>query len=270
MNKRPVGSYIILIAVCAFLLLPLISIMINSFATSWTGILPNGYTTDYYRQVMEIHDFWPSVGRGLIISIIPVLISGVVVILAMYTSVLYFPWVDKLMQTICMLPHTLKGIILAIAVLSLYVRAPGPLSDRIVMLSLVYCVSILPFVYQGIKNNLNAINVNNLVEAATILGATKFRAFFSVVVPNMISGILVSALLSMSTLFGDFAIIKILAGSRFMTAQQLLYNARNVEMQLVAVIVLILFAIILVISAAAFILEARSKRDAATVKVTED
>lgn len=268
MKKRHVFSYVFLIIMAVFLMLPIIITCIDSFATSWTKILPNGWTLDYYRQTLGTENFWPSVARGLIISVIPVIISGLFVILALYSAIIYFPWIDKVMQTICMLPHTLKGVLLAIAVLSLYVGKGPVLSNRIVMLTLVYCVSILPYVYQGIRNNLNAINVHNLIEAAEILGASKFAAFFKVVVPNMVSGLLISALLSMSILFSDFAIVKILAGSKYMTAQQLLYNSRHLPQQLISVIVLILFAIVLVISIISFALENKSKK--ARIEVKED
>ena len=260
MKKRPVGAYVFLVLISSFLMLPILITCVDSFSTSWTNILPNGWTTEYYDSILTMDNFWPSVGRGLLISILPVFISGLVVILAMYTSVLYFPWVDRVVQAICMLPHTLKGVLLAIAVLSMYVGSDTVLSNRILMLTLVYCVSILPYVYQGIRNNLNAIDVHNLVEAAAILGASKFYAFFKVVVPNMISGILVSALLSLSTLFSDFAIVKIIAGSKYMTAQQLLYNSRHLAQQRISVIVLILFAIVLIISILSFTLENRSKK----------
>lgn len=265
MKKRAILPYIVLIMVGLFLMLPIIITCVGSFTTSWTKIVPNGWTTKYYEQTLRTDNFWPSVVRGLVISIIPVIISGLFVMLALYTAILYFPWVDKLMQTICMLPHTLKGVLLAISVLTLYSGNKSIFSDRIFMLTMVYCVTILPYVYQGIRNNLNAINVHNLVEAAEILGASKFVAFFKVVVPNMISGILVSALLSMSIIFSDFAIVKILAGSKYMTAQQLLYNSRHLPQQLISVIVLILFAIVLVISIASFALENRSKKQKTVV-----
>ena len=266
--KRTLAT-VYLIALSFFLLFPLLITCIFSFATSWTKVLPNGWTLDYYNQVISQANFWPSVGRGLLISVIPVFISGLLIILTMYTSVLYYPWVDKVVQTICMLPHTLKGVILALAVLSMYVGSPTVLSDRILMLTMVYCVAILPYIYQGIRNNLNAINVHNLVEAAEILGSSKMYAFFRIIIPNMITGIMVSALLGMSTLFADFAIVKILAGSKYLTAQQLLYNSRSMPGQLVSVIVLILFLIVLLISAGALIIQNIGKKDADKAVVEE-
>lgn len=252
MRKVKILPYVILTAACLYLVLPLVVTVVYSFATGWTKVLPDGFTLKYYFQLFEDRRFWPSMLRGIIISIIPILISSTVVILALYTSILYCPKLDRVIQGVCMLPNILKGIVLAIPVLSLYAGSDSFLGNRIVMLTCVYCVVILPFVYQGIRNNLRAINVAQLIEAAQMLGAGKLYAFIRIVIPNMLSGILVSSLLSMSAIFGDFAVVKIIAGSKYITAQQLLYNSKNLLLQYQSAIVSIMFASTLLISGAAF------------------
>ena len=151
-----------------------------------------------------------------------------------------------------MVPNSLKGVIIAFPVLDLYAGTPTIFSNRMVMLVCIYSISILPFVYQGIRNNLHGINVTQLLEAAEILGAGKLYAFVRIVLPSMLSGILVSSLLALSTVFGDFAIIKIIAGNKFETVQMLLYNSRVIVLQYQCVIVIIMFTATLVISQAVF------------------
>ena len=151
-----------------------------------------------------------------------------------------------------MVPNSLKGVIIAIPLLALYEGTPTIFSNRMVMLVCIYSISILPFVYQGIRNNLHGINVTQLLEAAEILGAGKLYAFVRIVLPSMLSGILVSSLLALSTVFGDFAIIKIIAGNKFETVQMLLYNSRVIVLQYQCVIVIIMFTATLVISQAVF------------------
>lgn len=251
-----------ILIVSIFLVLPLLILGIYSFVTSWDGIAPNGYTLDFYKQVFSDPRFFPSLMRGLVISIVPIFLSGAAVILALYTSIMYNPRLESIIQSICMIPHTLKGVILAISVLGLYAGKGPVLGNRIVMLTFVYCIVILPFIYQGIRNNLRAINVQQLIEAAEILGAGKLYAFVRIIIPNMLSGILISSLLAMSTIFTDFAIIKIVAGSKWLTAQQLLYNARNNPGQYTSAIVLIMFLATLLISGVAFAMQNRADRRA--------
>jgi putative spermidine/putrescine transport system permease protein len=168
-----------------------------------------------------------------------------------------------------MLPHTVNGVILAISALTLYAGGRTPFANRIVMLTCIYCVVILPFVYQGIRNNLHAVNIRQLIEAAEILGAGKLYAFLRIVVPNILSGILVAALLGMSRIFTDYVVVKIIAGSRYLTPQQLLYNFRDKPGQFVSVIILITFLFILLVAGAAYYLQNRNARKAA-VQITEE
>jgi putative spermidine/putrescine transport system permease protein len=196
--------------------------------------------------------------RVFLVSIAPVFISGLVIILALYSSLLYFPKLEKYIHNICMLPHTVNGVILAISVLTIYTGFPNPVRNRIVMLTFVYCVIILPFVYQGIRNNLYAINVRLLVETAEILGAGKLYAFLCIIVPNILSGMLVAALLGISRIFTDYVVIRLIAGSRYITPQQLLYNYRNKPGQFISVIILVTFLFILLVSGIAYYLEDRN------------
>ena len=66
----------------------------------------------------------------------------------------------------------------------------------------------------------------------------------------------------MSTIFSDFPIIKIVAGSQYLTAQQLLYNSRNNPGQYTSAIVLIMFLATLLIAGIAFSLQNRADRKA--------
>ena len=263
--------HLILILVSAVLIVPIIVTLIFSFTTGWAGMLPSGWTLQYWEHLFfEYPEFWASMGRSLFISVFPIFISGLCVILAMYAVILYYPKLDSVIQSICMIPFTLKGVVLSISVLSLYAGKGLIVSNRIVMLVCIYCVCILPFIYRGIRNNLYAVNVQQLVEAAEILGASKLYAFFRVVIPNMLSGILVSALLALASVFTDYAVIKIIVGSRYITAQAELYELSTaVGGPLTSAVVIVMFGTQLLISAISYAMQNRSRQNT-TVKVTED
>lgn len=252
MKRKKTFPYVVLTLTSIFLLIPFIATLVYSFTVGWTKLLPAGWTLKYWGQAFTEPNLWPAILRGVLISIPPILICNVVVILALYTSVVYYPKLEKYIQAICMVPNSLKGVIIAIPVLALYAGTPTIFSNRMVMLVCIYSISILPFVYQGIRNNLHGINVTQLLEAAEILGAGKLYAFVRIVLPSMLSGILVSSLLALSTVFGDFAIIKIIAGNKFETVQMLLYNSRVIVLQYQCVIVIIMFTATRVISQAVF------------------
>ncbi len=251
--------YVILTLTTIFLLIPFVATLVYSFTVGWTKLFPAGWTLKYWAQAFTEADLWPSILRGLLISIPPIIITNIIVVLALYTAVVYNPKLEKYIQAVCMIPNSLKGVIIAIPVLALYSGSDTIFSNRMVMLSCIYCISILPFVYQGIRNNLHGINVNQLLEAAEILGAGKLYAFMRIVLPNMLSGILVSSLISLSIIFGDFAIIKIIAGNKYQTVQMLLYNSRLIVLQYQCVIVIIMFAATWILSQVVFKLQNKNK-----------
>ncbi len=259
-EKKKKLPYLILTFAVIFLMLPFIATLVYSFTVGWTSLIPSDWTLKYWVQALTEPDIWPAIGRGLLISIPPILICNVVVILALYTAVVHYEWMEKIIQTICMIPNSLKGIIIAIPVLSLYAGSPTLLGNRMVMLVCIYCISILPFVYQGIRNNLHGIHVKQLIEAAEILGAGKLYAFCRIILPNMIAGILVSSLISLSSIFGDFTIMKIIVGNRYETIQMLLYNSRLIVLQYQCVIVIITFVVTWILSQVIFKLQNRKRK----------
>ena len=65
--------------------------------------------------------------------------------------------------------------------------------------------------------------------AAAILGADEFYGFVRIIVPAILPGLVNTALINFAGLFGDFAIIKIIAASQFETVQTYLYKSRNTD-----------------------------------------
>ena len=238
----------IIILICIYLIVPLALTFLYSIFAEWNEVLPHGLTFSYYGQILSDPLFWVSILRSIIISVLPIVICTFSVLLAMYVIIAYVPRADKYMQLICTVPYAVQGIVLAISVLALYADAPGFLSNRILMLTATYSVVVLPYIYQGIRNSLHAVNASRLIEAAQMLGAGKLYSFFGVVVPNIFSGITISAMLAMSIIFGDFVVINIIGGNYFQTAQMYLYRAMFTSGQLTSAIIVILFLVTLAIS----------------------
>jgi putative spermidine/putrescine transport system permease protein len=269
MKKHFGLAVIYLIITAVLLIMPVITTLIYSFVRGWAGILPTGFTLEHYKAALLDGRVLPSILRAFLISLPPLFISGLVVLLALYAAILYYPKLEKYIQSVCMLPHMVNGVVLAISTLTLYAGSPTLFGNRIVMLVCVYSIIILPYTYQGIRNNLHAVNLRQLIEAAEILGASKLYAFLRIVVPNIVSGILASALLGMSVIFTDYVIVKIIAGSRYLTAQQLLYNYRNKPGQFTSVMVLISFIIIFIVSGTAYAIQNRNVKRF-QIKTTEE
>lgn len=251
--SKKAGAKIAIAVIGIYLLFPLAITFLYSVFNEWMAVLPTGFTLRAYHEILSDPAFWEAIGRTIVISIFPIVICTVFVLLAMYVVVVYHPKLDKIMKTLCTVPYAIQGVILPICVLSLYAAAPEPFSNRIFMLVSTYCIVVLPYIYQGIRNNLNGVHAPRLIEAAQMLGASKFYAFFKVVVPNIVSGVTVSAMLAMAIVFGDFVVINTVAGNYFPTAQMYLYDVMKKSGQKTCAIIIILFLVTLFISAGVFL-----------------
>jgi putative spermidine/putrescine transport system permease protein len=108
--------------------------------------------------------------------------------------------------------------------------------------------------YRAITNNLQAINLRDLMDAAQLLGASTFQAAVLVVLPNLRKGLMVALLLSFSFLFGEFVFANILVGTRYETLQVYLNNMRNSSGHFTSALVISYFFFVLVLTWAANIL----------------
>lgn len=236
------------VIIAIFLMLPLIVTLIYSFSERWVTVLPEGFTLTYYIQTLTNQDFLMGIFRGIVISLVPVLLTNISVLLALYVVIVYLPEMEKVVQIFCLIPSTINGIIVATSVLGTYAGTGTILANRIVMLSFIYCIFIMPMTYQGIRNSLYAVNTKGLLEAAQMLGYRKFHSYVKIVIPAILPGLTSSALMSFAGLFGDFSIIKIIASSQYETVQSYLYRNRNTDTQALSAAVVILLLITLAIN----------------------
>ena len=176
-KKTSLAAKIVLILIAIYLVTPFLATFVYSLFTEWTGVLPRGFTLRNYQELFADTDFWLAIGRTLILCAVSVLITIVLLLLAMYPITVMNRRLGKYMQFICMIPYALQGVILSISIISIYAGMDGVLSNRMFMLFGAYSILVLPYIYQGIRNSLNAIDAKTLIQAAEVLGCSRFRAY---------------------------------------------------------------------------------------------
>ncbi|MHB8135364.1 MAG: ABC transporter permease [Anaerolineaceae bacterium] len=259
MKKNHISSFIIVVIII-YLLIPLLATAVYSMFQKWTGILPEGFTLGHYQSLLSNKAFLLTLGRTILVCIIPIVLTVFLTLLALFAVTIYFPKFEKYIQILCMIPYTIQGVILSVSILSLYAGVKGFLGLRLVMLIGAYCIIILPYVYQGIRNSMQAINMPMLIEAAEMLGASKLNAFFKVIVPNIIAGITVSSLLSVGIIFGDYVLIRNITGSSFQNVQIFLFLAMKRSSTEASAVFVIIMATTFLIAALVLYLQSRDNR----------
>lgn len=263
MKRRNWFSIIIIAIIAVYLLLPILITFVYSISTEWIDILPKGITFENYQDLFSQREFFLTIGRTILLCIIPIVVMTVAILLALYTVLIYFPKLEKYLQIICMVPYAIQGVILSVSILALYSGAPSFLSNRLFMLNGAYCIVILPYMYQGIRNSMNAVNMPMLLEAAEMLGSSKLYAFFRVIIPNIISGITTSALLSVGIIFGDYVLIQNLVGTKFANVQIYLYWQMRQSSSRGSAIFMIIFLVTLLITGLVLFLKSQDKAEKA-------
>lgn len=252
MQKKS-GFFTILVftLVSLFLFLPLLMTLLYSLFTDFSTLIPRGFTLQNYAELFAgANSILPTLGRTILIAVVPTFLMLVIMLLALYATKVYFPQADVFLNLTTKIPYGIQGIILAVALIGIYANSGGFLSNRIFLLIMAYCVCVSPYMYQGLKNALETIDMLPILEAAEVLGAGKLYSYFTIVVPSVYKGILATFLLCSGILFGDFVLVNILAGSYYETLGIYLNNIRSKSGAIAAGVSVIMFIIMLIFSIA--------------------
>lgn len=247
-----------------YLIIPLIGTLLFSIAGKWDHtILPENYTMKWYMELFQDERFYDAFKRTLFLIMMTVGLSVVIMLPTIFIISVYFSKWERLLQATAMLPYGIPPIVGAVGLIKLYSDGPIQIAGTPWILVGAYFITILPFMYQGIRNSLRTLNAVQLVDAAELLGATKFQAFRTVVFPNIISGILVSTLLSVALLFSEFAMANLLVGGRFETLQIYMADKLNSSGHLTSAIVITYYSMILLLTGT--VLKLTFKKDKGTI-----
>lgn len=252
MNTRKAGfaprAFMLLLMV--YLLLPLLATGLYAFAQDWqNSLLPDRWTFNWFGEMFKDVRFLEALWTSLHLCLISVILSLAVMLPAVFVITVYFPRWESFMKGIVVLPYAVPGVVAAVGLIRTYSTGPLDISGTAYLLVGAYFVVILPYMYQGIRNSLLTVSAVELLNAAELLGARRRTAFLSVILPNIWPGVIVSALLSFSVLFGEFVLTNMLVGGHIQTIQVYLYRRVGESGHLASAIAISYFMFILVLSA---------------------
>jgi putative spermidine/putrescine transport system permease protein len=249
MRRGNAKHYFISGLILLYLFIPLAVTFLYSVAQKWQAtVIPESYTLIWYKAVFSDIRFWEALGRSFFISTLSVLLSLMIMIPIVFIVNIYYPKLEKFLSIISMIPFSIPGVVYAVGLIKIYSDGPLKIAGTLWILLGAFFIVVMPYMYQAIKNSLATIDANRLMEAAELLNATKLQAFTYVILPNIMKGITVSALLSFSLLFGEFVLTNILVGGAYETVQIYLFNKQNVSGHLCSAIVIIYFTCVLILS----------------------
>lgn len=240
----------LIVALLVFLLgVPIAATLLYSLATSWGAtILPDGLTLKWYVQLWQDPRFLTAFGHSLAVSLGTLLLSTVVIVPFVFVVFYRFPRLDKYMSLLILLPFAVPPVVSSVGLLQIYADDPLPLVGTPWILVGCYFTIALPFMYRSLANSLSGMNLQDLMDAAHLLGASTPRAFWWVILPNLKKGLMASLFLSFSFLLGEFVFANILVGTRYETLQVYLYSVRMTSGHFTSAIVMSYFLFTLVLT----------------------
>lgn len=233
--------------IVALMLVPILATLAYSLSSRWGAtILPDGFTFNWYLQLLSDSRFLAAFGRSLLVCVAALALSTLLVLPAIFVVFYYFPKLDKVMNLLILLPFAVPPVVSSVGLLQLYADSGVQIVGTPWILIGTYFTIALPFMYRAIANSFTAINLRDLMDAAHLLGASTPQAFWHIVLPNVRKGLMASLFLSFSFLLGEFVFANILVGTRYETLQIYLYNMRQTSGHFTSALVMTYFLFIFI------------------------
>jgi putative spermidine/putrescine transport system permease protein len=187
--------------VAAFLIVPAVLSMMAGVTVNYFLGIKSGLTLQWVLQVWELYS--DTIFRSFLIAFSALAVTLVVGVPAAYALHLRNDRLSRAVEEIITLPLAIPGLAIALALLLTY----GGFSDfrRSWLFILVgHAVFTLPFMVRSVMAVFAAIDVKTLDEGASSLGASPWRRFRDVIVPNARPGILAGSLMVVTLSLGEF------------------------------------------------------------------
>jgi putative spermidine/putrescine transport system permease protein len=196
-RRRPrVWRAVVFLVAGAYFLIPLYAGLRFSFIDN------NGHFSLYaVKAITSQVGFTDALVLSLKLAVVTLVLTLALMVPTTIYVHLRLPKMRRVMEFITILPIVIPPIVLILGVLR---AAPLGLKASPYLLSLVYVVLSMPFVYRSLDSGLAAIDLKTLVEASRSLGGNWVKTLWRVVLPNLRAGLLSAAVLTLALVLGEF------------------------------------------------------------------
>ncbi len=184
----------------------------------------DGYTLEHWvglfspESARVYRGLFVAIGNSFLLAAVTVAIVLVLLLPTMVLVHVQFPRLRRVLEFVCIVPITVPAIVLVVGLAPVYGVVVRVLGGSIWTLAFAYGITVLPYAYRAIQGNLDAIPVVTLSEAARTLGAGWPVILWRVLLPNLRSGVLAAAFISVAVVLGEFTIASLLNRVNLQTA----------------------------------------------------
>jgi len=198
------------LGVYVFLLAPLVIITGTAFGeATYLKFPPTGFSLKWIKNIFEVEMFVNTFGISIQIAVIGTLCALIIGLPAAYALSRYSFKGKSLIQGLFLTPIIVPGIVFGFSLLKLLIiRFELPILPS---LFIGHTIVILPYIIRVISSSLEGFDFE-IEEAAISLGASRFKTFFIVILPNVTSGIIAAFILAFINSFNNVPISIFLTG----------------------------------------------------------
>lgn len=202
-------------------ILPQVYVAYCSFRNTSGQLYVDGYSFQSY------HEMFGKLGSSVVNTIkIPVISLAFILVFAVliaYISVRRRNPLTGAVDMISMIPYIIPGTVVGIAMVSSFNRPPLILTATVAIMIISLVIRRLPYTIRSSVATLQQIPLS-IEEAAISLGSSKLKTFIRITVPMMSSGIIAGAILSWVTLVTELSTAIFLYTARTQTLTVAIYT----------------------------------------------
>jgi putative spermidine/putrescine transport system permease protein len=195
------GQLLFTLLVAAFLVVPaMLSISAGVTVNYFRGI-SSGVTLQWVFQVWDLYA--GTILLSFVIAFATLIVTLVVGVPSAYALYVRGGRLSRLVEEIITLPLAIPGLAIALALLFTYQQFGGFRRSWLFILT-GHVIFTMPFMVRSVMAVFATVDIKTLDEGAASLGASPWRRFLDVIVPNAVPGILAGSLMVVTLSLGEF------------------------------------------------------------------
>ena len=254
-----------------FLYIPMVVLIVASFNTSQDITKFEGFTLRQYAELFRDEDLLRLLGNSVLIALLSTAISVAFGTAAAVGIHRLKPKMRKVVMNLTNIPMTNPDIVTGVSLSLLFVfvgtRLLGQRESLTFWTLLIAHVTFgLPYVILNVMPKLQQMD-GSLTDAAMDLGCTPVKAFFKVILHEILPGIVSGGIMTFTMSLDDFVISYFVTGSGFVTlpVEIYTYTKKPIQNKVYAMFTL-LFLLIFVLMVAMNLLQLRANRKRETMR----
>jgi putative spermidine/putrescine transport system permease protein len=195
------GQLLFTLLVAAFLVVPAILSISAGITVNYFRGIQSGVTLQWVFQVWDLYA--GTILLSFVIAFATLAVTLVVGVPSAYALHVRGGRLSRVVEEIITLPLAIPGLAIALALLLTYGDF-GSFRRSWLFILAGHVIFTMPFMVRSVMAVFATIDIKTLDEGAASLGASPWRRFRDVIVPNAVPGILAGALMVITLSLGEF------------------------------------------------------------------